>query len=201
MGIRAVVVDIGGVLEHTEPTGWVEKWEARLGLQKGGLRPLVSPIWRPGRVGEASLSEIEQQTAAVLRLDKRQSDELWADVWTAYVGTLNRRLLDYLSGLRPRCRTAILSNSFVGAREREQALYGFEEHFDHVIYSHEEGLEKPHPRLYTLTCERLGVAPDEVVFVDDLPANIEGARALGMETILFEDTARTIRLLEKVLGR
>ncbi len=197
---RAVIVDIGGVLEHTPETGWVEAWEARLGLRPGGLRLLVAPIWRPGRTGAASLDEIEQRTADVLGIDAAQSETLWADVWTEYVGSLNRELLDYLVALRPRHKTAILSNSFVGAREREQALYGFANVFDHVLYSHEEGLEKPDPAFYLLACERLEVTPEEAVFVDDLPENVAGARAVGMQAVLFTNSEQTIRALQAALA-
>ena len=197
---RAVIVDIGGVLEHTPETGWVEAWEARLGLRPGGLRQLVAPIWRPGRTGAASLDEIEQRTADVLGIDAAQSDALWADVWAEYVGSLNRELLDYLGSLRPRCKTAILSNSFVGAREREQALYGFADVFDHVLYAHEEGLEKPDPAFYLLACERLEVTPEEAVFVDDLPENVTGARAVGMQAVLFTSSEQTIRALQAALA-
>lgn len=199
IALTAVIVDIGGVLEHTPPTGWVQRWEARLGLEPGGLRERVSTVWQPGRTGHASLAEMEARTAQALGLDERASDALWGDVWAEYVGTLNSELLDYLAGLRPRYTTAILSNSFVGAREREQSLYGFAEVFDAVLYSHEEGLEKPDPAFYELACERLGVSPAEAVFVDDLVENVEGARAVGMTGVLFTSTEQTIRGLRQLL--
>lgn len=94
----------------------------------------------------------------------------------------------------------ILSNSWVGAREKEQARHGFGEACDVIVYSHEEGLTKPDPRIYRLACERLDVAPDEVVFLDDLRANVEAARALGMRGLLFTgDTIATIRELRALL--
>ncbi len=60
-------------------------------------------------------------------------------------GTANTDLIEYARRLRPRYRTGILSNSFVGAREREQAAYGFEDLVDEIIYSHECGMSKPDP--------------------------------------------------------
>jgi epoxide hydrolase-like predicted phosphatase len=200
MTIRAVVVDVGGVLERNPPTGWVEQWETRLGLEPGGLAERVSPIWRPGRVGAASLPAIERETADALGLDTRDSEQLWADVWDEYLGTLNVELFRMITSLPRRYSRAILSNSFVGAREREQALYGFEDVFDHVIYSHEEGMEKPDPDVYRLACARLGVAPPEAVFIDDLPENVSGAEAVGMQAILFECTEQTIRSLHERLA-
>ncbi len=123
------------------------------------------------------------------------------DAWAEYVGTLNEDLATYFAGLRPRYKTGILSNSFVGAREREQAAYGFEDMCDVVVYSHEEGWLKPDPRIYRVVCERLGVPPHDAVFVDDAPACVEGARRVGMTAITFVDNAQTIAELEDHLNR
>ena len=46
---------------------------------------------------------------------------------------------------------------------------------------------------------RLGVRPEEAIFVDDMPANVEAARALGFHGIQFRSTAQTIADVEKVL--
>ncbi len=73
----------------------------------------------------------------------------------------------YFSSLRPRYQTALLSNSFVGARKREQEHYHFAEMTDLIIYSHEVGIAKPERRIFELTCERIGVQPEDVIFLDD----------------------------------
>jgi putative hydrolase of the HAD superfamily len=92
-----------------------------------------------------------------------------------------------------------LSNSFLGAREKEQAAYGFEDLVDDIIYSHEVGLAKPDRRIYALTCERLGLQPEEFIFVDDVAGHIEGARAFGIHSILFQNNGQTISEIEKRL--
>lgn len=63
--------------------------------------------------------------------------------------------------------------------------------FDLVVESSVEGIRKPNPKIYQLTCDRLGVAPADTVFLDDLGINLKPARALGMQTIkvLSEDQA------------
>jgi hypothetical protein len=66
-----------------------------------------------------------------------------ADIWREYLGTANKELIDYARRLRPRYRTGILSNSFVGARQREQAAYGFEDLVDEIVYSYEVGMSSP----------------------------------------------------------
>ena len=72
--------------------------------------------------------------------------------------------------------------------------------FDVVVESAREGLRKPDPAIYRLTCTRLGVAPGEVVFLDDLGVNLKPARALGMTTIKVTDPHTALDELAGVLG-
>ena len=124
-----------------------------------------------------------------------------ADIWREYLGTPNTELIDYARQLRPRYRTGILSNSFVGAREKEHAAYGFEDLVDDIIYSHEAGMSKPDPRIYALACARLGVRPGESVFVDDTDYCVAGAREVGMHAVHFRHNAQVIHEIEVLLAR
>ena len=196
MPIRAVVFDIGGVLELTPRTGWQDRWAARLGLTPVAFVQRAGAIFEPGATGRASLEEIERRTKEEFGLSEAELTALMDDAWAEYLGTLNRELADYFASLRPRMRTGILSNSFVGAREREQALYGFEDMCDILVYSHEVGCLKPDPRIYRIVCERLGTVPQDAVLLDDIQANIDGARALGMAAVKFVDTRQAIADLE-----
>jgi putative hydrolase of the HAD superfamily len=84
----------------------------------------------------------------------------------------------------------MLSNSFVGAREREQDRYRFGDLVDCIAHSHEVGIAKPEPAIYALTCERLGVEPEQAVFLDDYPPYVDAARAAGFRAVLYETTPR-----------
>ncbi len=102
-----------------------------------------------------------------------------ADMWTEYLGALNTELAGYARGLRARCRTGIISNSFVGARGRERERYHFENLADVIVYSHETGVAKPDPLIFRVACEALGVEPGELVFVDDTREHVAAARGPG----------------------
>jgi len=60
-------------------------------------------------------------------------------------------------------------------------------------------LRKPDPRIYALVCERLGVEPARVAFLDDIGRNLKPARALGMATIKVDDPDRALRELGALL--
>lgn len=94
-------------------------------------------------------------------------------------------------------RTGLLSNSW------GTALYDrstFTELFDADVISGDVGMRKPDPRIYALAAERLGLAAEQVVYVDDLPANLKPARALGMTTLHHRDARETVPELERLLG-
>ena len=67
-----------------------------------------------------------------------------------------------------------------------------------VVVSALEGVAKPDERIYRITLERLGVAPQEALFVDDSPVNVEAARKLGIQTVLFTTPEALERELEKL---
>jgi beta-phosphoglucomutase-like phosphatase (HAD superfamily) len=97
--------------------------------------------------------------------------------------------------------TGILSNSFVGAREREQAVYGFEDLVDEIIYSHECGMAKPDPRIYALTCERFQVEPAQMAFLDDFEQCVDGHGRRASTRCCTRTTLRPSRTSRPCLRR
>ena len=62
------------------------------------------------------------------------------------------------------------------------------------------GLRKPDPRIYSLVCEKLGLPPSRVAFLDDIGRNLKPARELGMATIKVDDPEQALRELGALLG-
>jgi epoxide hydrolase-like predicted phosphatase len=203
MAIRAVVFDIGGVLERVGPLSeFEERWRQRLGMtdaEYGQARDAVDP-GRLAGTGDLTEAQFKARYAGALGLSVAQADAFMADLWDWYCGELDTKLCRYAASLRPRYSTAILSNAIEGARREEQARYGFEQLVDVVIYSYEVGLIKPDPRVYRLLCDRLGVLPSELVFLDDVPENVDAARDLGIHALLHEDTAESIKAVNALLA-
>jgi putative hydrolase of the HAD superfamily len=104
------------------------------------------------------------------------------DMWTR----LDDRMLGWVdTQIDAGLKVGLLSNMVpeIGRHLREHRnLFG---RFAHVTYSCELGSVKPEPAIYRHVLAGLGVAPDRALLIDDRPANIDGARAVGMHGVVF----------------
>ncbi|MBA2698091.1 MAG: HAD family phosphatase [Nocardioidaceae bacterium] len=203
MTVKAVVFDIGGVLEMVEPIdAWLTRSAARLGVKGASFAERIRQIDPRELMGTGKLSEAEyrQRVLEAFDLDAGDADDFMAQMWDWYCGELDTELCAYAASLRPAYRTAILSNSADGARREEQRRYGFERLVDTIIYSHEVGLAKPDPRIYRLTCDLLNVQPGEMIFIDDTDDVVESARSFGIPTIHHRRTPDTIAAVNALLA-
>ena len=201
MAIHAVVFDLGGVLEVEIDTGLYAKWEARLHLEPGKFREWIfgSGWLIDATYGKFSEEEMLRRFREISGMDQEQMGEFMNDFWDKYCGELNTELAAYFKGLRPRYKTAILTNGVPGARRVERERFDFDSMADLIIYSSEEKTAKPQPRIYEILCERLGLAPVEIVFLDDSSKIVEAARAFGMHAVLFENNAQAISAIQEKL--
>jgi len=182
--IRAVIFDIGGVIVRTEDLEPRRRWERRFGLPDWGLARIVfeGPVAVAASLGHADLDAVWEVVRQRLNLGAGELAQLREEFWAG--DRYDHALLAYLRSLRPRYRAGIISNAWTGTRAFHQPHINGET-FDTVLYSAEEGLAKHDPAIYQRCLERLGVAANEAVFVDDVPENVEAARKLGMAALHF----------------
>ena len=84
--------------------------------------------------------------------------------------------------------TSLLTNNAREFEEFWKPLLPLDELFDDVVDSSEVGMRKPAAEIYELALGRLGLAAADVVFVDDAPGNVAGARAVGIRSVLVGPT-------------
>jgi putative hydrolase of the HAD superfamily len=201
--VRAVIFDSGGVLEKVDEDGnWLSRWQNRLHLTESELTAALDRVDPDDLIAVGGLTEGEfrGRYAEVLGLNGTQTEEFMQDMWDWYCGDLDEVMVRFVSGLRPRYATAVVTNSADGARREEQSRFGLGDLVDTIIYSHEVGIAKPNPRLFTLACERLQVEAAECVLLDDTPEVIDVARELGMRAVLHRDTPTSIAEVTALLG-
>lgn len=200
--MRAVLFDMGGVLVSSPFSGFAQ-YEQRSGLPAGIIRRINATdpdtnAWaqfESGRLERAEFCEAfeaEARSFGVI-LDAEA-------VLASMGGRIIPEMVDALAQVHTTLATALLTNNLAPMDPDGVAARALLAHFDVVVESAVVGLRKPDPRFYLLACERLGVAPDECVFLDDLGVNCKAARALGMHTIKVSEPLHAIAELEAVLG-
>jgi len=181
--IRGIIFDIGGVLVRTIDPAGRALWEQRLSLPPGGAEASVlnSPTGHRAQRGEITDADLWQWVQEELQLGD-ELEQFRADFWRG--DAVDPKLIDLIQRLRPRYRTAVISNA-TDALHATLAHYGLGELFDVIVGSAYEGVMKPDAAIYTRALERLGMRPSETVFIDDAPGNVAAAAALGMHAIHF----------------
>ncbi|MEX0788791.1 MAG: HAD family phosphatase [Anaerolineales bacterium] len=198
--IRAVIWDLGGVLVRTEDPAPRRGWETRLGLAPRELARLVFDA-EPGRkaaLGQLEVAEIWRWVGDHLHLDAAGRDQLRDDFFAG--DRADEGLIQAIRRLRPRRKTALLSNAWPNLRSWVEDGWKIADAFDEIVISAEEGVAKPDPEIYLRTLRRLGVSSTQAVMIDDLDRNLDAARALGLHTIHFESRDACASELSHLLG-
>jgi putative hydrolase of the HAD superfamily len=200
MPIRALIFDLMDVLLLTDVSKRRAS-EARLGLGEGSLQRalLTSPLFREAIAGRAAPEALWRDVAE--RLDLPPDD--WPTLAQAFSAahTLNEELVRFIRSLRPRYQTAVLTNTDAAVRTWGIARFHVDREVDLVIISAEEGMHKPQPGFFLLAAERLGVRPEEALFVDDEDRYCAAAESVGMRAVQYRDTEQAIAEITARLAR
>lgn len=187
MAIRAVIFDYGKVLSNSEDPAARKKLIALSTLDQASFDGYY---WRHRHTYDLGVLNGRTYWAKVaedagIRYSPEQVDALIeTDVvmWTS----LNEEMLAWVVALQDAgFRTAILSNMGWEILSYMRQEFGWLSHFQHHTWSCELGIAKPDPAIYLHTCEKLGVAPAETIFLDDKTENITAANSVGLNGILF----------------
>lgn len=200
--VRAVLFDMGGVLVASPFAGFA-RYEAAAGLPPGTIRRINATdadtnAWarfERGLIDRAGFCRAFEGEAAALgfSLDAEA-------VLVSMRGGIVRPMIDALSRIHGPFRTALLTNNLAPMDPASDLSRTLAPHLDEIVESAVVGVRKPDPAFYLLACARLGVAPAECVFLDDLGVNCKAARALGMHTIKVVEPLDALVELEALLG-
>lgn len=206
--IRAAFFDFGGVI-LSSPFEAFNRYEERHGLPRDFIRTVNATdpdtnAWARYERSDVGFDEFCELFEAECRAAGH--DVAARDLMPLLLGEIRPAMVQAVR----RCReeglaTALLTNNWVSHHDRppSRVQLGRDEAlglFDHVVESSKVGIRKPDRRFYELACDRTGVEPREVVFLDDLGVNLKPARDLGMHTIKVTDPATALAELETVLG-
>jgi epoxide hydrolase-like predicted phosphatase len=183
--IRAIIFDFGRVISAPKPSSLFRSYEDELGLEPGTINPIMfdSQAWQDALVGRKTVEEFWHEIGPELGLNSVKEVDAFRHRYRADE-EINEGVLDVISRLHGNYKLAVLSNSPPGLAHwlADWKLLNF---FEVVFCSGDEGIAKPDPNAFELTLERLGLQPDEAVFIDDTREHVEAAQKLGLQGILF----------------
>ncbi len=139
--------------------------------------PLVVNEYRLKRTFEKFDLEWKDEYLALYR--KSLVDEC-----VPYAG-VERMLID----LAPKAKTGLITNAYDAVEQRKRICHaGLHVFFDVIVVAGEVGIRKPDPAIFFLTLEKMGVAPENSLYIgDSIAHDIEGARAAGIKSVLIAD--------------
>ncbi len=193
--LKAVIFDFGRVISAQKPLALFRRYEEDLGLAPGSINPIMfgSAAWQDALLGRKTAEEFWHAIGPQLNLHTPEEVDAFRRRYQADEA-INEGVVALIRRLYGRTKLAVLSNSPPGLAQW-LADWGIRDLFDVVFCSGDEGIAKPDPAAFRITLERLGVAPEEAVFIDDTPSHVEAARALGLHGIVFA----TVEALEDEL--
>lgn len=175
--IRAIIYDCFGVL-----TG--DTWKEFTSTLNGDVLDDIRDIHRAYDKGFVSYEDFCRQARELSGVSQEVLDNIFVFRENR---PKNSALLDHIAALKQNYKIGVLSN--VGtAWIREEFLTPSEVAlFDDMVLSFEVGVSKPDPQIYLLACQRLGVEPQQAIFVDDLAPYCLAAEELGLKSVQYDD--------------
>ena len=144
--------------------------------------------------GMITKSEFKTRITKLFNLSEKETHQLFFAP-----SARNVSLLEYAQTLRNKYKVAMLSNVGSGAMDEYFTKAERKEYFDAVVLSGDVGIAKPDPRIFKLICKNLGVETHEAIMIDDLPDFCEGARAAGLQAIVYRTNEQIKKDLELIL--
>jgi putative hydrolase of the HAD superfamily len=195
MGVAVVLFDLGNVVFDVDFKRVFAQWSAASGVPAETLAAGFSADREAGpafELGAWSPERFHRHCAGRLGLGLDQ--DAFEAGWNNIFGPPTPGIEHLLAALRPRARLAVFSNTNAVHERAWMRIYAPTlAPFERIFTSHGLGRRKPEPAAFAAVAEALGVAPGEVLFLDDAAANVAGARTAGMKAAQWGGLADGVR--------
>jgi len=190
--IRAIIFDLGAVLLNINYHKTIEEFE-KLGIKNSSSfyskkeQTNLFNLLETGKISE------EDFTTEVKKKCKCGSEKKIVSAWNAMLLDLPKHRVSLLKDLNKKYDIYLLSNTNSIHISEFKNIMGYEKYevfyklFKKVYYSHEIGFRKPNKEAFQLILDENNLNADEVLFIDDSPQHIEGAKNLGIKTYHLKD--------------
>jgi putative hydrolase of the HAD superfamily len=194
--IKAVIFDLGGVLVDNPAPAMFDHYSKTINVPKEDLLEIYSKYETDWQKGTLSEDEFWTKITADLNVTKPELESLWLDGFlSAYKE--KAEMFSLIKNLKKNgYKVALLSNTETPVMNHIKKLSWPD--FDLFVYSCEVGMRKPDREIYENTLASLSIKPEEAVFIDDKPENVESAKKVGMQSFVFENPEQVIKNLQNM---
>lgn len=196
--IDTVIFDLGKVLVEFQPLEGMRK----LGFTEEQIQIIIdkifSGLWEECDRIPYSDSEIRELFKSRVPGMETLIDRMWDNV-TVFTDVYSYSR-QWIQSLKDRgLKVYILSNYGKQAFEVNSRKYDFLELVDGMVISYQVEMVKPDPQIYEILLDKYNIDRKKAVFIDDRQLNVDGAEAVGLKAILFEDYEKTSAKLLEIL--
>lgn len=181
--IKVILFDLGGVLFTNGSKKFKEAIISRYNLEKGFVEAVDEDIGSKYR--EAKITRDEFWKYFLEKLNITENPDNLEKEWISYYDLITGTR-DIISELSKKYKVYYLSDNVKERVDKLDERFGFLKWFVGGIFSHDVGVRKPNPKIYEYAIQKVGVKPEEIVFIDDKESSLIPARQMGIATILFE---------------
>lgn len=194
--IKCIIFDFGGVLSLGSFYSVVARnIESRLNIKKEAVEKALRESEWHYATGKHTKEEFWKKVSDNLGIEL--DPEVCNNIFVNHSLELNHELLDELKQLKKKYKLILLSDNFKELADELKPK--FKDYFDKMYFSNETGLVKPDKEAYLMILRENKLKPEECIFIDDKHHNVEGAKTLGIKTILFKNNNDLMKDLEKLL--
>jgi putative hydrolase of the HAD superfamily len=199
--VRNVIFDLGGVVFDWNPDHIVSRVQPVPELQASLKAALFGHAdWRRFDRGTLTEAELIERLQARLGATRQEVEVILDAVRNSLVEKPDT--LELIRALKGQGTPLYcLSNMPASVYTHLRGRHNFWDVFSGIVISGEIQLMKPEPEVFLHLLETFSLRAQECVFVDDLPANVESARQVGLHAVLFKDAAQCGRELDRILIR
>ncbi|MFC1651955.1 HAD family hydrolase [Patescibacteria group bacterium] len=202
--VKGIIFDFGGVIT-TDPSLNLSKEEAKIlniepqflnkFYRDQDLRKFECDFISDNQFWESLKNKIENHTKQ--EISEGQLQQFQKTLINSF--KLQPKFKDFILELKKNYKIALLTNNLPSWMPIWEKKFELREIFPVIVTSFEEKIRKPNSEIYLRTCGKLGLEPEECLFIDDQKKNIDGAEKAGLSAIQFTTEEGTIQKIQEKL--
>jgi len=205
--IKAIFFDIGGVLMDLDIDRCIESFRSNCGMER--ITEFLDPCHQKGPIkalesGETDEAEFYSQMKAYCR--PGTTDKQIADSFCSLLSSISTEKVSLVKSLKGKYDLFLLSNNNPITMRYTASVFAelgiaFEDYFKDVYISCWMKSLKPYPEIFQECVKRCGFKPEEILFIDDSRTNIDGGKAVGLQTLYYDTQTSLTQAVDFFLSK